>query len=90
MFARWLEIPSQRSCLIVGPRRSDKTTLLKHRYPKWPYATLDDLDHLDWAKRDPKGFISHLGSQAIIDEIQRHPHLTVAAKYAIDNENARF
>lgn len=90
MFERWLEIPSDRSCLIVGSRRSGKTTLLKHRYPEWPYATLDDLDYLDWAKRDPKGFISHLGKNAIIDEIQRHPMLTVAVKYAVDNENARF
>jgi predicted AAA+ superfamily ATPase len=75
---------------MIGSRRSGKTTLLMHRYPEWPYATLDDLDHLDWAKRDPKGFISHLGKQAIIDEIQRHPLLTVAVKYAVDNEKARF
>ena len=90
MFERWLEIPSRRSSLIVGSRRSGKTTLLKHRYPEWPYATLDDLDYLDWAKRDPKGLISHLGKKAIIDEIQRLPMLTVAVKYAVDNENARF
>ena len=90
MFERWLEIPSHRSCLIVGSRRSGKTTLLKHRYPEWPYATLDDLDYLDWAKRDPKGLISHLGKKAIIDEIQRTPMLTVAVKYALDNETARF
>ena len=90
MFNRWLEIPSRRSCLIVGPRRCGKTTLLKNRYLKWPYATLDDLDYLDWAKRDPKGFISQLGKKAIIDEIQRHPLLTVAVKYAMDNEKAQF
>jgi predicted AAA+ superfamily ATPase len=90
MFQRWLDIPSRRSCLIVGSRRSGKTTLLKHRYPQWPYATLDDQDHLDRAKRDPKGFISDLGKQAIIDEIQRHPLLTVAVKFALDNEKARF
>ena len=90
MFERWVEIPSRRSCLLVGSRRSGKTTLLKHRYPDWPYATLDDLDYLDWAKRDPKGLISHLGNKAIIDEIQRLPMLTVAVKYAVDNENARF
>jgi len=90
MFERWLEIPSHRSCLIVGSRRSGKTTLLKHRYPEWPYATLDDLDYLDWGKRDPKGLVSHLGKKAIIDEIQRLPMLTVAVKYAVDNEKARF
>ena len=78
MLERWREIPYRKSCLMIGSRRSGKTTLLKHRYPEWPYATLDDLDHLDWAKRDPKGFISSLGNRAIIDEIQRHPLLTVA------------
>lgn len=90
MFERWLKIQPAKSCLIIGPRRSGKTTLLRNRYPELQYATLDDLDHLDWAKRDPKGFIRSLGSQAIIDEIQRLPVLTVAVKYAVDNENSRF
>ncbi len=90
MFTRWLEIPAKKSCLIIGPRRSGKTTMLKHRYPELPYATLDDLDFLAMAKRDPKGFIGNLGRMAIIDEIQRLPMLTVAAKYAIDNEKALF
>lgn len=90
MFSRWLEIPESRSGLIIGPRRSGKTTLLKQRYPDRPYVTLDDLDHLDWAKRDPKGFVGHLGGRGIIDEIQRLPILTVAVKYAVDNEAARF
>ena len=90
MIERWLEIPPNKSCLIIGPRRCGKTTLLKHRFSQWQYATLDDLDHLAWARRDPKGFISSLGSHAIIDEIQRLPLLTVAVKYAIDNEDARF
>ena len=75
---------------MVGPRRSGKTTLLRNRFPDWPYATLDDLDHLDWAKRDPKGFVTHLGPRAVIDEIQRVPELTVAVKYAVDNQDARF
>jgi len=90
MFKRWLEIPYNKSSLIIGPRRSGKTTLLRHRYPDLQYATLDDLDHLDWAKRDPKGFIGSLGRHAIIDEIQRLPVLTIAVKYAIDNEDAWF
>ena len=90
MFKRWLEIPTRRSCLILGPRRCGKTTLLKEQFPDWPYVTLDDLDDLDWAKRDPKGFIAKLGSRTIIDEIQRLPILTVAVKYAVDNSDARF
>ena len=58
MLKRWITFPTKRSCLIVGPRRSGKTTTLKHRYPDLPYATLDDLDYLDAAKRDPKGFVA--------------------------------
>jgi predicted AAA+ superfamily ATPase len=90
MFQRWITFPTKKSCLIVGSRRSGKTTILKHRYPDLNYATLDDLDYLDSAKRDPKGFVTKLGRRAIIDEIQRLPLLTVAVKYAIDNEGARF
>ena len=90
MFERWLEIPANRSCLVIGPRRAGKTTLLRQRFPSWPYVTLDDLDHLDWAGKDPKGFISHLGGRGIVDEIQRLPILTVAVKYAVDNAKARF
>jgi uncharacterized protein len=90
MFKRWLKIDGQKSCLIIGPRRCGKTTLLRQEYPTLPYATLDDLDLLQWAKSDPKGFVSSLGKVAIIDEIQRLPSLTVAVKYAIDNEGVRF
>ena len=90
MIKRWLNISKQKSCLIVGPRRCGKTTLLRYRYPDLKYVTLDDLDLLDWAKRDPKGFITDLEGSAIIDEIQRLPILTVAVKYAVDNEDARF
>lgn len=75
---------------MVGSRLSGKTTLLKQCYPEWPYATLDDLDYLDWAKRDPKGLIGHLGKKAIIDEIQRLPILTVAVKFSMGNEKSRF
>jgi uncharacterized protein len=90
MFERWIALSSQKSCLVIGPRRCGKTTLLRHRYPDLRYVTLDDLDLLDWAKRDPKGFVTDLQGSAVIDEIQRLPLLTVAVKYAIDNENARF
>ena len=90
MFERWLNILQDKSCLVLGPRRCGKTTLLRYRYPGLKYITLDDLDLLDWARRDPKGFVSDLGESAIIDEIQRLPILTVAVKYAIDNKKARF
>lgn len=90
MFARWLDLTTKKSGLIVGPRRSGKTTLLKNRFPDYKYVTLDDLDYLNWAKTDAKGFIESLGTHAIIDEIQRYPALTIAVKYALDNYPCHF
>jgi hypothetical protein len=89
MFDRWL-VSKEKSALIIGPRRCGKTTYLRMKFPDYAYATLDDLDLLMLARKDPKGFVSRLGRRAIIDEIQRIPELTVAVKYAIDNENALF
>jgi uncharacterized protein len=65
MFKRWLDIPQNKSCLILGPRRCGKTTLLRHLYPALKYVTLDDLDLLDWARRDPKGFVTNLEGSVI-------------------------
>ena len=90
MFDRWLKIDTRKSGLIIGPRRSGKTTLLKMRFPEYNYITLDNLDYLNWANRDAKGLVDHLGPKTIIDEIQRKPELTIAVKNAIDNQNAHI
>jgi len=90
MFERWIEINEKKSGLVIGPRRSGKTTLLKMRFPEYNYITLDNLDYLSWAGRDAKGLVDSLGRKAIIDEIQRKPELTIAVKYAIDNQDAHI
>ena len=90
MFDRWLDIPSDVSVLLIGPRRAGKTTLVKSAFPGHRYANLDDIDNLDWAERDPKGFVESLGARGIIDEIQRAPRLTVAVKHVVDSRGARF
>ncbi len=90
MFERWITLKNKKSGLIIGPRRSGKTTLLKMRFPEYNYITLDNLDYLNWASRDAKGLIDHLGPKTIIDEIQRKPELTIAVKYAIDNQDAHI
>jgi len=90
MFKRWIQIPAKKSILLIGPRRVGKTTLFRTRFPDIRYTTLDDLDNLSWVKNDPKGFVRDLGKQAVIDEVQRFPLLTVAVKYAVDNEGACF
>lgn len=70
----------------MGPRRAGKSTLLRSEFPNHQYVTLDDLDELDHAKKDPKDFIGSLGKSFIIDEAQRAPELAIAIKYVIDQE----
>ena len=89
MFKRWLTTPIENT-LIIGPRRAGKTTFLKNNFPSYQYVTLDDLDYLTWAKQDAKGLISSLGSQVIVDEIQRHPAVKIAVKFAIDQHKSHF
>ncbi len=84
MFKRWITL-DQSNQLVIGPRRSGKTTFLKNAFPNIKYITLDDLDYLKWARSDGKGFIESLLPTSIIDEVQRVPELTIAIKYAIDN-----
>lgn len=86
MFKRWLHLLPE-NLLLIGPRRSGKTTLLKSVLNEFRYVTLDDFDFLSWAQSDPKGFVQQLGPRAIIDEIQRYPQLTVAVKQFIDEKS---
>jgi uncharacterized protein len=72
--------------LIVGPRRSGKTTLVrKLGEVRRTYITLDDPTTLDAARSDPVGFIRGL-DLATIDEVQRAPDLLLAIKKTVDED----
>lgn len=60
---------------ITGPRQSGKTTLAREVFSKKPYVSLEDPDQLEFAMRDPRGFLSRFRDGAIIDEAQRYPQL---------------
>ena len=64
-----------RSVAVVGPRQSGKTTLCRAIFPEKPYISLENPDILEFAVADPRGFLSQYKSGAILDEIQRAPHL---------------
>jgi predicted AAA+ superfamily ATPase len=93
MFQRWFNLKSvfkiPRVQLILGPRRVGKSTLLRNRYSKYTYVTLDDLDFLEKARSDPKGFLESLGAKFIIDEVQRAPELAIPLKYLVDQEKVQ-
>jgi predicted AAA+ superfamily ATPase len=71
--------------LVIGPRQSGKTTLVRQFTESMPYLSLDDATRLAAARADPQGFVRQL-DRAIIDEIQRAPELLLALKFSIDND----
>lgn len=72
--------------VVVGPRQSGKTTLIKEFVgDDWSYITLDDVNQLQFARDDPVGFIRNLTARhVIIDEVQRVPELMLPIKQSID------
>jgi predicted AAA+ superfamily ATPase len=70
--------------VVTGARQTGKSTLVQQLTPgPRRYHSLDDLDVLDAARRDPEALVS--GSDPItLDEVQRAPALLHAVKRAID------
>jgi len=60
---------------ITGPRQAGKTTLARMSFPDKPYITLEDPDQLDFARTDPRRFLSRFPDGAILDEVQRCPDI---------------
>ena len=60
---------------LTGPRQSGKTTLCRMAFPQLKYVNLEAPDQREFAESDPRGFLSRLGTGAILDEIQRVPEL---------------
>ncbi|HEX9565291.1 MAG TPA: ATP-binding protein [Gemmatimonadaceae bacterium] len=72
--------------VVTGARQAGKSTLAAELVPgKRRYVSLDDLDVLDLAQREPDALVG--GSTPItIDEVQRQPALLRAVKRAIDRD----
>ncbi len=60
---------------VTGPRQSGKTTLVKELFKKKPYVSLENIDQMERAETDPRGFLASFPDGAVIDEIQRVPSL---------------
>lgn len=70
--------------ILTGPRRSGKTTLLRHALPRFSYHLLEDPDVLSRVRADPRGFVESLAGPAILDEIQNAPELFPFLRTRID------
>ena len=71
---------------ITGPRQSGKTTLAKYIFKEKPYVSLENLDTLERARSDPRGFIEKYYDGAIFDEVQRFPELFSYLQSVIDSD----
>jgi hypothetical protein len=72
------------AAVVTGTRQTGKSTLAAKRVQGTRrYASLDDLDVLDAARRDPEALVGGSGP-VTLDEVQREPGLLAAVKRAID------
>ena len=87
---RWLQGRVERALealpvvVVAGARQAGKSTLVRHIGPKRRYVTLDDLDVLDQAQRDPDSLLA--GPPLTVDEVQRAPELLLAIKRRVDEQ----
>ena len=72
--------------VITGARQTGKSTLARHLLPgRRRYHSLDDLDALDAARRDPDALVG--GTEPVtLEEVQREPDLLRSVKRAIDRD----
>jgi len=74
--------------VVSGARQAGKSALVQEQVAgRRIYATLDDIDVFDVARRDPQALVGG-GDRITIDEVQREPGLLRAVKRAIDKDRA--
>jgi predicted AAA+ superfamily ATPase len=72
--------------VVTGARQTGKSTLAQDLAPAdRRYFSLDDLDTIDVARRDPEVLVGGAGA-VTLDEVQREPDLLRAVKRAIDRK----
>ena len=75
--------------LVTGPRRSGKTTLLRHAFPRASHVLLEDPDVVARVRSDPRSFLDGLTLPVILDEIQNAPELFAYIRTRIDAHPGR-
>ena len=73
--------------VVLGPRQSGKTTLVKNCFKDKKYVSLENIDARDFAITDPKGFLLNYSEGAIIDEVQRVPTLLSYLQTEVDSNS---
>lgn len=74
---------------LTGPRQSGKTTLVQYAFPDKPYVNLENIDVLEMAVADPRGFLEKYKNGAILDEIQKAPKLLSYIQVFVDEKKKK-
>jgi uncharacterized protein len=74
---------------LMGPRQSGKTTLVKAAFPHKPYVNMEDAENRLFATEDPRSFMEAYPEGAILDEVQRTPHLLSYIQVKVDESNQK-
>jgi predicted AAA+ superfamily ATPase len=72
--------------VLTGPRRTGKSTLLRHLFPRAQYVLLEDPDIRARAQADPRGLLDQLHPPVLFDEIQHVPELFPYIRTRIDEK----
>ena len=70
--------------VLTGPRRSGKTTLLRHLFPNALLVLLEDPDIRGRIRSDPRTFLEELRPPVLFDEIQNAPELLSYVRTLVD------
>ena len=76
--------------VVTGPRRSGKTTLVRHLFPRAGYVLLEDPDIQARIRNDPRAFLEALRPPVVFDEIQNAPELFGYVRTLVDQSPRRF
>jgi predicted AAA+ superfamily ATPase len=71
---------------LTGPRQSGKTTLSRMAFPELPYASLENPAQQELARHDPVAFLGRYREGAVIDEVQRVPHIFSYLQGMVDED----
>ena len=71
---------------VTGPRQSGKTTLCRAVFADYDYVSLEAPDVRAFAAEDPRAFLAQFADRAILDEVQRTPHLLSFLQGLIDDD----
>jgi len=73
---------------LTGPRQSGKTTVLRHLFSDYSYASLERPDERAFALDDPIGFLNRFPGPVVLDEVQQAPELFSYIQVRVDEDPA--